>query len=141
MLKRNCALTPRAFIFAYFSIVAVLVPIAGFGAALGGWIVAPFALLDLLAISFAFLVYARHAVDYERVEISAEKLIVELVDGMQATRVELNPRWVRIVLQDTARPKIQICYAGKVILLGTHVPVQRRTLIASEMRHCLDRLA
>jgi uncharacterized membrane protein len=141
MLKRNCALTPRGFIFAYCSIVAIAVLVAGFWTAVGVWIVAPFAALDLLAVGVAFLVYARHAADYERVEITAERLIVESADGVQVSRVELNPLWVRIALEDTPRPKIQIRYAGHIILVGTHVPVQRRTLVASEMRKCLIRLA
>ena len=140
-LKRNCAITPRQFVIFYCSLATVSLSIAGFWSAMGAWTVLPFAGIDLLGVGAAFLVYARHATDYESVVITAEQLIVETALGSRTTVVELNPRWVRIGLQDKVRPKIEIRYAGNVVLLGTHVPVHRRAIIAGEMRRCIAQLA
>jgi uncharacterized membrane protein len=139
-LKRNCSITPRQFLIFYCSLVIVLLAIAGFWTVLGAWTVLPFAGIDLIGVGTAFLMYARHATDYECIVITAEHLVIESALGPRITVVELNPQWVRIGLQNIARPKIEIRSAGKVILVGTYVPVHRRATIAAEMRRCIARI-
>jgi uncharacterized membrane protein len=140
-LKRNLSITPRQFLIFYCSLATVSLAIAGFWTMLGAWTVLPFAGIDLIGVGAAFLMYARHATDYECIVITAEHLIIESALGPRITVVELNPQWVRIGLQNKARPKIEIRSAGKVILVGTYVPVHRRATIAAEMRRCIARLA
>jgi uncharacterized membrane protein len=140
MLKRNCAITPRQFGIFYCSIATVLLSIAAFWTVLGVWTVLPFAGIDLIAVGSAFLVYARHATDYERIVISPEHLIIETAQASHITVIELNPRWIRIGLEKNVRPKIEIRSAGQIILVGTHVPVHRRAMIAGEMRRYIARL-
>ena len=40
----------------------------------------------------AFLLYARHAADYERIELAGGRVMVEVADGMSKTRYELEAR-------------------------------------------------
>lgn len=70
---------------------------------------------------------------------------VELVPG-RVTAFE--PEHSAVVLERGARigyklprPKIEIRSAGQVVLVGTHVPVHQRAVIAGEMRRCVARLA
>jgi uncharacterized membrane protein len=141
MLKRNCAITPKQFGVFYCSLATVSLSIAAFWTALGAWTVLPFAGIDLIAVGSAFLVYARHATDYERIIISPGHLIIETAQASHISVIELNPRWIRIGLEDKPRPKIEIRSAGQVVLVGTHVPVHQRAVIAGEMRRCVARLA
>ncbi|MGV7247075.1 DUF2244 domain-containing protein [Caballeronia sp. M23-90] len=140
MLKRNCAFTPWQFGVFYCSLATVTLSIAAFWTALGAWTVLPFAGIDLIAVGSAVLVYARHATDYERIVISPEHLIIETALASHLTVVELNPRWIRITLQEKPRPKIEIRSAGQVIIVGTHVPAHRRAGIAAEMRRYIAQL-
>ena len=43
----------------------------------GAWVIMPIAGLELLAVGVAFLVYARHATDGERLILQAGQLLVE----------------------------------------------------------------
>jgi uncharacterized membrane protein len=138
-LRRNCAISPRQFVVVYCSLVVVSLLVATFWTLLGAWPVLPFAGIDLVCVGAAFLVYARHATDYERVEISAGKVVIDAANGNQMLHVELNPRWVRVTLQDRPRPKIEIRCPEKTIVVGTHVPLHLRASIAREMRQCISR--
>lgn len=138
-LRRNCAISPRQFVIFYCSLVTVSLAIATFWTVLGAWTVLPFAGLDLVCVGVAFVVYARHATDYERVEISAGKVVVEAVNGDRVLHLELHPRWVRVNLQDRPRAKIEISCPDRTVLVGTHVPVHLRASIANEMRRSISR--
>lgn len=141
MLKRNCAITPKQFGIFYCSLATVSLSIAAFWTVLGAWTVLPFAGVDVIAIGGAFLVYARHATDYERIAISPGQLIIETAQASRITVVKLNSQWVRIGLERKPRPKIEIRSAGQVFLVGAHVPVHRRAVIAGEMRRHIARLS
>ncbi|SOE87309.1 Uncharacterized membrane protein [Burkholderia sp. YR290] len=137
VMARNCAMSPRQFLLSYCSPVVVSLSIAGMCAASGDWVVMPFAVAELLLIAVRFLVYARHAVDYDRIELSSERLLIEHVDGPHIERYEFNPHWTRVSLQDALNPKIEVGYAGQCLLVGSHVPAHRRAIIVTELRRSL----
>ena len=96
LLRRNCALTPGqlAMCFAAIGVVSLLIAIAF--ALLGAWLVIPFAGIELLALGVAFLVHARHAGDYERIVVRADRLIVERVSGGNLAQMECQGPWIRV---------------------------------------------
>ena len=63
---------------------------------LGAWLVIPFAGIELLALGVAFLVHARHAGDYERIVVRADRLIVERVSGGNLAQMECQGPWIRV---------------------------------------------
>lgn len=95
-MKRNCSLTPRQLGLFYLSMLAVSLAIAVFFVFQGAWVVLPFAGLEMLALGGALLVYARHALDYERVRFGERRLVVERMDAGRLRRFEFNPSWVRV---------------------------------------------
>jgi uncharacterized membrane protein len=72
VLRRNCALSPRqlAVAFGVLGTTSLLIAIAW--AATGAWIVLPFAAIELLVLAVAFLAYARHARDQERITLARD---------------------------------------------------------------------
>ena len=62
----------------------------------GAVLVLPFALLELAALATAFVVYARHAADSERVSLQGGRLIVELETAGHVRRSEFVREWVRV---------------------------------------------
>jgi uncharacterized membrane protein len=88
-LKRNCSNSPAGFACACAAAaVAALAIGAGFAAA-GAWLVLPFAGLEALLLGAAFVLYARHAADYERIELGPGRLTVEVADAERSARFEL----------------------------------------------------
>jgi uncharacterized membrane protein len=75
-LVRNCSITPRQ-LGALYGSLCFLSVVIGTGFWLqGAPLVAPFAVLELLVVGVAFLVYARHATDGERVRLDQGQLEV-----------------------------------------------------------------
>ena len=137
-MARNCTMSPRQFLLSCCSLVVVSLSVAGMCAALGDWAVMPFAIAELLLIAVLFLLYTRHAADYDRIELSSDRLLIEQVDGPHIERYEFNPHWTRVSLQDALNPKIEIRYAGQCLLVGSHVPSHRRALIVTELCRSLS---
>jgi uncharacterized membrane protein len=134
VLKRNCSMSP-AELAGVFAALALLVLAIGAGFALAGaWLVLPFAGLEVLILVAAYLVYARRAADYEKIELAAGRLTVEVAQGARTTRYELQGARVamekgRVVLRD-AREEVEI---------GRHLGPQARAEFAAELGKTLIR--
>ena len=72
--SRSCSITPVAFATVLALLGGVSLTIGVVFAALGAWLVLPFAGLEVVALAAAFRVYARRAADWERIEIGAGRL-------------------------------------------------------------------
>ena len=53
----------------FAALAAVVLLISAVFTALGAWLVLPFAGLEVLLLGGAFVAYARHAADYERIDL------------------------------------------------------------------------
>src|SRR5438094_125703 len=90
ILKRNCSISPAglACVFAALGVAALAI---GTGFALAGaWLILPFAGLEVLLLAAAFLLQARHATDYERIELDRERLAIEIAQAARVARYELG---------------------------------------------------
>jgi uncharacterized membrane protein len=134
VLKRNCSMSPKA-LAGVFVVLALLVLAIGAGfAAAGAWLVLPFAGLEVLLLGTAYLVYARHAADYERIELDAGRLTVEVADGTRTERYELEDAGIvvkegRVVVRD-AKEELEI---------GRHLSAEARVELAAELGQKLIR--
>ena len=120
---------------AAFTILALIVLGIGAGfAAVGAWMVLPFAGLEVLLLGGAFVLYARHAADYEKVELESGRLTVEVVDGGRSVRYEFDG------------PRVQV-EAGRVVLrgareeleIGRYLGASARLELAAELEKKLIR--
>jgi uncharacterized membrane protein len=118
-----------------FAVLAVLVLAIGAGfAAMGAWLILPFAGLEVLLLGAAFVLYARHAADYERIELESGHLTVEVADGGRTARYEMDGARVsmeegRVVLRD-AKEELEI---------GRFVGAEARAELAAELERKLIR--
>jgi uncharacterized membrane protein len=99
--------------------------------------VLPFAWLELLAVGVAFLMYARHATDGERIELQAGRLVVELENGGHRERVEFLPDHVRVEPEASDRSLIQVSGQGRSVKVGRYVRPELRAALAREIRMAL----
>lgn len=140
-LSRNCALTPRQVGALYLSLVVASVVIATIFLIRGAWMVLPFSLMEIAAVGAALLVYARHAVDRERISLAADALVIESIEGDRRSVKRVDPRIVRVVVESkprSARKVVLIVARGERIAVGRFVCERERDRFAGELRVALS---
>ena len=116
-----------------FAALAALVLAIGAGfAAAGAWLVLPFAGLEVLLLGAAFVLHARHAADYERIELQSGRLEVEVTEADRVARYQLQNARVSmeeglVVLRD----------AKEAIEIGRHIGAEARAELVAELEKAL----
>ena len=116
-----------------FAALAVLVLAIGAGfAAAGAWLVLPFAGLEVLLLGTAFVAHARHAADYEKIELQSGRLEVEVAEAERVARYQLEN--ARVSMEEG---RIVLRGAGKELEVGRHVGAEARVELAAELKKTL----
>lgn len=136
-LRRNCSVTPWQLIWLYVSLCAVSLGIGMFFWFLGATLVVPFAILELLAVGFAFVVYARHAADGEHISLRDGQLVVELESAGKLERAEFSREWARVEPRMGNGSLIELSGRGTTIRVGRFIRPELRPLLANEIRLAL----
>lgn len=137
LLKRHCSLTPAQLGWFYLSLCLVSLGVAGFFWLQGASMVMPFAMLELLAVGTAFLVYSRHAGDAEKIMLQGGQLVIELETAGRTQRAEFNREWVRVEPNGGDGSLIEVSGQGRSVRVGRHVRPELRPLLAREIRLAL----
>lgn len=133
-IKRNCSASPRQLALVFASMGAVSFAFGAAFAAWGLWLVLPFVGLEVLAVAAAFLVYGRHAADYERIELRDGVLTVRRVEGTRSSEWGARSAWTRV---ESEAGRVYLVAHGARIEVGRHLTQQRRAALAQELRQTL----
>jgi len=133
LLRRNCSLSPGQCGLAFGVVGLVSGGIATVFATQGAWVVLPFAGIEILALAIAFVVYARHTGDFERIVLHPDRLLVEVVDGRRKARFEANPAWVRVEMGQAAYARIRISERGETFEVGRLLAFEERVEFARDL--------
>jgi uncharacterized membrane protein len=131
ILKRNCSISPAGLAGVFGALAAVALAIGGAFAVAGAWLVLPFAGLEIAALAAAYLAYARRAADYERIELSAGRLTVEVAEAQTMSRYEIQARLARVGVEQGL---VVLRGAGEELRLGRHLDAERRAEFAAELQ-------
>lgn len=137
ILKRNCSITPRQMLLAYGALCSVSFAVACFFTWHGAWYVMCFALLEMTAVGAAFLLFARHATDRERVALGHGCLLIEVIEAEQARQFRLDPRRARIEAPAAYHRLIAIEQHGTRVEVGRFLTALKRQQFARELRSAL----
>ena len=131
-MRRNCALTPKQLLKFYIALVCLSVTVAtGFFLA-GVWVILIFTALELSAVTLGFLIYCRHALDCETIEINGNHLIVKKFIGYKETVYEFNTQWAKIESPLEGAKVFHISQSNLRVELGQFLrPEQQIPIIAS----------
>lgn len=134
LLKRNCSISPSGLLWAYGSIAVVTLGIAAGFAALGAWMILPFAGIEILALGIAFALNGRHAGDYERIEFGDGSLKVEVCESDTVRCHEFNAAWasVRVAGRGDAM-RVLLGVPGRSLEVGRHLQARARLDLAGEL--------
>jgi uncharacterized membrane protein len=134
VLKRNCSISPAGLACVFAALAAAALGIgAGFAIA-GAWLILPFAGLEVLLLAGAFVLQARHAADYERIELHDGRLSVEVAEAARRARYELDARRVRVGMQGAM---LVLQGPGAELELGRHLDADSRIAFAAELKRRL----
>ncbi|MGH6625988.1 MAG: DUF2244 domain-containing protein [Burkholderiaceae bacterium] len=136
-LKRNCSVTPAQLGWLYASLCLVSLGIGAFFWLRGAPLVMPFAGLELVAVGIAFVVYARHATDGERISLEGTRLVVELESAGRLERSEFSREWVRVEPLAGDGSLIEVSGQGRSVQVGRYVRPELRPALAREIRMAL----
>jgi uncharacterized membrane protein len=108
-------------------------------AAVGAPLLLPFAGLEVLGLGIAFLVHARHAADYERIELAGGKLTVEVGEALRTARWQMDAEAARICLQrdEAGAARVWLRGGGRELEIGRHLDDAARERFALELRRRL----
>lgn len=137
LLKRNCSLTPTQLCWMYALLCGLSLSVAGMFWWHGAVFVLPFAALEVAAVGLAFLLYARHATDGERICLSEGRLVVELESAGQTQRAEFAPQWVRVEPKAGDGSLIEVYGEGRRVSVGRFLRPDLRPALAREIRMAL----
>jgi len=126
LLRRNCALSPRQLACGFGGAGLISLAIAFAFASQGAWLIAPFAGVELLALTLAYVVYARQTGDFDRVTLAADRLYVEVMRGRRASRFEANRNWVRVEMGKSVTASVRISERGQSVEVGRLVAFHER---------------
>ena len=137
LARRNNSLSSsgRQLVFAFLFTVSIGIAVAF--AALGAWLVLPFAGLEMLVLYWAFRYVDRHAADYERIVFDGDRVSVEWVEVGRARRHEFNRCWARLVVsRDGGR--VALRSHGREVEVGRHRDAAQRRALARELGRRLN---
>lgn len=133
VLKRNCSITPRQLAMVYGALCSVSLTVAVLFTLRGAWYILGFAVLELAAVGLAFLHYGRHATDRERIVLSEDTLLIELIQAEQARPYRLNLHAASVGLPDAQRGLIVVEAPGTRVEIGRFLTSWRRREFAQEL--------
>ncbi|MFM2075407.1 MAG: hypothetical protein RJB34_1712 [Pseudomonadota bacterium] len=132
--KRNCSVTPRQLALVYALLCLISLTVAVFFWFMGATLVMPFTALELVAVAVAFVVYARHATDRERIELSAHRLVIEQERAGRVSQVSFNRAWVRVAPRSKPDALIEVSEGAQRVHCGHHIRLDLRDQVAQEIR-------
>jgi uncharacterized membrane protein len=81
----------------------------------------------------AFRYIDRHAGDYERISIRGSSVAVEVHEGTNITRLELNRHWARVTCRSDGS-RLALRSHGREIEIGRHLCEQQRLEMARDLK-------
>ena len=131
--RRNNSLSSSGRLLVFGVLLIVSVGIAtGFSLILGAWPILPFAGIEMVVLFVAFRMVERHAGDYERITIRGMQVEIEVQEGSNVRRREMNRYWARVVCAGDGS-RVALRSHGHELEVGRHLCEEKRLELAREL--------
>jgi uncharacterized membrane protein len=135
-MRRNSALTPKQLLQFYMALVCLSLIVASGFLLAGIWVIPIFTALELSAVTIGFLIYCRHALDCETIEIDGNRLIVKKFISYKEAIYEFNTQWAKIETPLEDSKVFFISQSNLRVEIGQFIrQEQQQSLIASVRAH------
>jgi uncharacterized membrane protein len=142
LLRRRVALNERQLALLFVSLCAPTLAVSAAFLWWGYWHMLAYAALELAALGACLRHYARHAGDYDRIDISENAIVIEQRRGGRHSLHHLDLWTARLL--PTARDGDPICINDRhdhVVTLGRLISGAERHRLTTELAQCLRRNA
>ncbi|MDO8693468.1 MAG: DUF2244 domain-containing protein [Sheuella sp.] len=133
-MKRNCSLTPRQLLKFYIALVCLSLLVATGFLLAGAWVVPIFTAVELTVVTVGFLIYCRHAVDYEEIQIDGHTLIVRKMIGSKESDYVFNTRLLRVEPPEKGKKVFFIAQSDNRVEVGQFVQKEQLMILVSQLR-------
>ena len=140
--RRDCGIVFGS--LAVFSLIVAVV-----FAALGAWLILPFAGLEAMALYLAFDWGVRHSDDSEALVIRGDAVLLAVRENASTQHYEFNRVWAKLVVEQRARivhsvhsvhsVRLALRSHGKEVEVGRYLDDGRRQRLARELKARLAR--
>ena len=137
LLKRNCSVAPHQLVKIFTILCATSLTIALFFTLHGAWYSLFFSVLELSAVGFAFLIYARYATDREYLAIVENYLLVEVVLAGEKSCFKLDLHQVRIEPMRPGKHLVTLVSSGTRIDVGRYLTEWKRREFAQQLERAV----
>ena len=93
-----------------------------------------FTALELTAVTVGFLIYCRHALDCETIEIDGKRLLVKKFIGYRETLFEFNTQWAKIEPPIEGSKTFHISQSALRIELGQFIRHEQQLALIAQVR-------
>jgi uncharacterized membrane protein len=100
----------------------------------GVWVIPIFTALELSAVTLGFLIYCRHALDCETIEIDGKRLIIKKFIGYKETVYEFNTQWAKIELAPEGSKVFHISQSDQRLELGQFLRQEQQIAVIAAVR-------
>lgn len=133
-MRRNCALTPGQLLKFYIALVCLSLTVATGFLLAGVKIILIFTAIELTAVTVGFLIYCRHALDFEAIEISGTQLLVRKFIAYKETVTEFNTQWAKLSQPEEHEKIFFIEQMGQKVELGQFLRREQLKNLIAELR-------
>jgi uncharacterized membrane protein len=133
-MRRNCALSPGQLLKFYLALVCLSAMVATGFLLAGVKIILIFTAIEIAAVTIGFLVYCRHALDFEAIEINGTSLVVRKFIAYKETVIEFNTRWVRLPQPQENAKVFCIEQTGQSVELGQFIRREQFKDLIAQLR-------
>jgi uncharacterized membrane protein len=139
--RRNNSLSSSGRLLVFGFILTVSLGIAAaFSLIFGAWPIMPYAAIEMVVLYLAVRYIDRHAGDYERVTIRGGNVSIEVHEGTDVTRFELQRYWVRVAC-DADGARLVLRSHGREVEVGRNLSGGQRLEMARELAREIGRAA
>ena len=137
LLKRNCSLTPRQTMISWAVLVAMSLGVGLFCTWHGASLVLVFTALEITAVTAAFVLYSRHATDFDRVVLDQGLVTIDKMRGGRTRQYQLEALWLRVTPPARRRDPVRLTARGVSVEVGSYLLEPQRRLLAKDLREAL----
>jgi len=117
-IKPNCSLSPKGLITALGLIAGISISISIFFWFVGVPWILPFALLETILITIAFIIHAKSVCDFDEITLHEDKLIVRQERKGQILEHRFKRGFFQVSMMQQEKAPIRIHESGKHVQIG-----------------------
>jgi uncharacterized membrane protein len=93
-----------------------------------------FTALELCAVTLGFLIYCRHALDSETIEIDGKRLVIKKFIGYKESVYEFNSQWAKIEPPVEGAKVFHISQSNQRVELGQFLRLEQQIPLIAAVR-------